>query len=97
MKKIALALISSFTLAGSALAGTGTTTAKTPPPQTHHCVGKDGTAQPNLTHKQCTKAGGTWKKDAAPASAPAAKPAEPAPAAPPAKPAEPAPAAPPAK
>jgi len=80
----ALALVSSLALAGSALAA-GTT-------QTHHCVGKDGTPQPSLTHKQCTAAGGAWKKDAAPATAaPASKPA---PESKPAKQPEPAPKAP---
>ncbi len=45
-------------------------------PQNHHCW-KDGASQPTLTHKQCTAAGGEWKKDAAAgaAAAPAASPA----------------------
>jgi hypothetical protein len=89
MKQLAFALVSSLALAGSAFAA-GTKTPSTAPTQTHHCVGKDGTPQPGLTHKQCSKAGGAWKKDTAPATgAPAAKPAEPAP-----KAAEPAPKAP---
>jgi hypothetical protein len=91
MKRIALAFVSSLALAGSAFAaGTGAPTTKAPPAQNHHCVAKDGTAQPTLTHKECTKAGGTWKKDAAPAAAaPESKTAQPAPA--PAPKAEPAP------
>ncbi len=96
MKRIALAFVSSLALAGSAFAaGTGAPTTKAPPAQTHHCVAKDGTAQPTLTHKECTKAGGTWKKDAAPAAAaPESKTAQPAPTPAPAPKAEPAPAAP---
>jgi hypothetical protein len=58
-----------------------------PTPQTHHCY-KDGTLVADKTHKQCTAAGGEWKKDkdaakgaaakapaadAAPAAVPAAK------------------------
>jgi len=104
MKRIALALVSSLALAGSAFAaGTGSSTTKAST-QTHHCVAKDGTAQPTLTHKECTKAGGTWKKDAAPATtepkpaqaAPATK-AEPAPAPKTTEPAKTAPATPPSK
>lgn len=81
MKRIALALVSSLALAGSAFAaGTGSSSTKAPT-QTHHCVAKDGTAQPTLTHKDCTKAGGTWKKDAAPeTTTPESKPAQAAPA-----------------
>ena len=81
MKRIALALVSSLALTGSAFAaGTGSSATKAPT-QTHHCVAKDGTAQPTLTHKECTKAGGTWKKDATPATAtPESKPAQTAPA-----------------
>lgn|SRR5262249_7928358 len=100
MKKFALALVSSLALAGSAFAAGTTKTPATAPTQTHHCVGKDGTPQPTLTHKQCSKAGGVWKKDAAPtAGAPGAKPAEPAPKAPEPAPKapEPAPATPPSK
>lgn len=81
MKRIALSLVSSLALASSAFAaGTGSSSTKAPA-QTHHCVAKDGTAQPTLTHKECTKTGGTWKKDAAPATTtPETKPAEAAPA-----------------
>jgi hypothetical protein len=32
--------------------------------QNHHCT-KDGQALPDKTHKQCTKEGGKWEKDAA--------------------------------
>jgi hypothetical protein len=46
--------------------------------QNHHCM-KDGKTLPGTTHKQCTKEGGTWEKDApAPkaAAAPDKKPSE---------------------
>jgi hypothetical protein len=46
--------------------------------QNHHCM-KDGKAMPDKTHKQCTKEGGTWEKDAAApkaAAAPDKKPSE---------------------
>jgi hypothetical protein len=89
MKTLKLAmLISTFALGGAAFAGTA-------PIQNHHCVAKDGTTQPKLTHKQCQKAGGQWKKDVSAAATPpaeAAPKAAPAPA--PAAPAAPAPVAP---
>ena len=48
-------------------------------PQTHHCY-IDGKLQEGKTHKQCSAAGGAWKKDVdnAAKTEPAAKP-EPAP------------------
>ena len=45
-------------------------------PQNHHCE-KDGATIAGKTHKQCTKEGGKWVKNAAPAAAapaPAAAP-----------------------
>jgi len=46
-------------------------------PQNHHCE-KDGATVPGKTHKQCTKDGGKWVKDAAAAAAPAPAAAAPA-------------------
>lgn len=50
-------------------------------PQNHHCV-KDGADVPGKTHKECTKDGGKWEKDAPKAAADAPKTDAPAKAAP---------------
>jgi hypothetical protein len=55
---IALALVLSAPMFASSALAKGATT------QNHHCV-KNGTAMPDETHKQCTKEGGKWEKDAA--------------------------------
>jgi hypothetical protein len=49
-------------------------------PQNHHCM-KDGADLAGKTKKECKKEGGTWEKDAAPATTdkPAADAAKPAP------------------
>ena len=48
-------------------------------PQNHHCE-KDGATVAGKTHKQCTKDGGKWVKNAAPAAAAPAPAAAAAPA-----------------
>ena len=68
--RIALTMILGFSLLAMPAFATGTR-------KSHHCE-KDGATVAGKTHKQCTKDGGKWVKDAAPAAAapaPAAAPA----------------------
>ena len=71
MKMMMLAAAAALALSPAAFAkGKGP---KGGTPQNHHC--EVGGATVSKTHKECTKAGGTWAKGMSAAAAPAAAPA----------------------